>query len=489
MVLHDVARDADLFVKLSAPFDTDVFSDRELHVADVLAGPKRLENRVAEAENEQILNRLFSEVVVDAVDLLFVEARQKLAVQSACALQILAEGFFHDDALIGCIRMRRWRHDELRSAQALNDRRNFRGCNGEVKHAVLRGAAITLEPTEFSGEVAVRRGIVEVPLDVRHAFFEVGPSRVIEWFATGKLGDRVLHFARELGFGATRDTHESETSRQQTAQGQVVNCRQKFAPREISGCSEDDERRRFYRAFFRHPLSERIRFPSFHRCLRHRLFPRLPKPQFVAGQAIREPRRRAARVRVTWAHLVHEFVRYFGDDAVADYPRARMTQGSLPRVLVPHPHVRCDGRILGGSPHVEGSRVPVRRLWAWHRGGASVETLLKRYPNLGPARILDALSFAYDNQDLIQADIDREQALFDQQGGPSVGARPLAQLSLPFGDEHPAPSHVASMPERIVPTQLSILERMAPTQVSMPERIIERDEEAAPPRGKSTRKK
>jgi hypothetical protein len=57
---------------------------------------------------------------------------------------------------------------------------------------------------------------------------------------------------------------------------------------------------------------------------------------------------------------------------------------------------------------------------------------VKRYPNLGAARILDALSFAYDNQELIEADIAREQALFEQQGGPSEGARPLEQLALPF---------------------------------------------------------
>lgn len=118
--------------------------------------------------------------------------------------------------------------------------------------------------------------------------------------------------------------------------------------------------------------------------------------------------------------------------------------------------------------------MPVRRLWAWHRGGASVETLLRRYPNLGPARILDALSFAYDNQELIQADIDREQALFEKQGGPTVGARPLAQLSLPFDDEPPVPAPVASMPAPVA---------------SMPERIVVREEEPQPARSKSTRKR
>jgi uncharacterized protein (DUF433 family) len=91
-----------------------------------------------------------------------------------------------------------------------------------------------------------------------------------------------------------------------------------------------------------------------------------------------------------------------------------------------------DAQILSGSPHVVGSRVPVRRLWAWHRGGTAVETLFRRYPNLGQAKILDALSFAYDNMELIQADLDREQVAFEQQGKVDANARPLSQLALPF---------------------------------------------------------
>jgi uncharacterized protein (DUF433 family) len=116
-----------------------------------------------------------------------------------------------------------------------------------------------------------------------------------------------------------------------------------------------------------------------------------------------------------------------------------MAEAPLPRIRVPHPHVRCDSAVLTGSPHVVGSRVPVRRLWIWHRGGAAVETLVKRYPNLGPARILDALSFAYDNLELVEADIAREQLLFEQTGGPTTGARPLAQLALPFDAKPPKP--------------------------------------------------
>lgn len=106
----------------------------------------------------------------------------------------------------------------------------------------------------------------------------------------------------------------------------------------------------------------------------------------------------------------------------------------LPRVLVPHPHVRSDSRLLGGSPHVEGSRVPVRRLWAWHRAGVAIDTLLRRYPRLGPARVLDALAFAYDNRAVVEADLAREMAAFEAAGKKPLGIRPMAQQAFDFMD-------------------------------------------------------
>src|SRR5262245_11230952 len=108
----------------------------------------------------------------------------------------------------------------------------------------------------------------------------------------------------------------------------------------------------------------------------------------------------------------------------------------LPMVLVPHPHVRVDKNVLGGSPHVVGSRVPVRRLWGFYRNGVSVDTLLKRFPRLGPAKILDALAFAYDNEEVILADIEREEQLLDR-AEPKAKAAPKAaaeQMALPFGE-------------------------------------------------------
>jgi uncharacterized protein (DUF433 family) len=80
-----------------------------------------------------------------------------------------------------------------------------------------------------------------------------------------------------------------------------------------------------------------------------------------------------------------------------------------PVIMIPHPHVRVHADINGGSPFVAGSRVPVRRISELFRGGASVERILKRYPQISPAKVLDALAFALDNPELIDADIAREQ--------------------------------------------------------------------------------
>lgn len=76
--------------------------------------------------------------------------------------------------------------------------------------------------------------------------------------------------------------------------------------------------------------------------------------------------------------------------------------------------------------------MPVRRLWGFYRNGASVETLLKRYPKLGPARVFDALAFALDNPEVIEADMAREEALMAQQAPRQRSPAEQRQIELPF---------------------------------------------------------
>jgi uncharacterized protein (DUF433 family) len=103
-------------------------------------------------------------------------------------------------------------------------------------------------------------------------------------------------------------------------------------------------------------------------------------------------------------------------------------------ILVPHPHVRVDPHVLGGSPYIVGSRVLVRRIWSFYRSGASVDTLLRRYPQIGPAKVFDALAFALDNPEVMEADVAREREMLAR-AGQKKAARGVAaeQIELPFG--------------------------------------------------------
>jgi|HubBroStandDraft_4_1064222.scaffolds.fasta_scaffold1072872_2 uncharacterized protein (DUF433 family) len=96
----------------------------------------------------------------------------------------------------------------------------------------------------------------------------------------------------------------------------------------------------------------------------------------------------------------------------------------LPTVLVEHPHVTVDDI---GRPFIRGTRVPVRRLWAWFRRGVPAETLIKRYPQLGSARVLGALAFAFDNRELVEADLALEAQL-----APDDALVDVRQLPLPY---------------------------------------------------------
>lgn len=93
-------------------------------------------------------------------------------------------------------------------------------------------------------------------------------------------------------------------------------------------------------------------------------------------------------------------------DGAPARPAATPPVEALPEVLVPHPHVTLN---QDGVPVIKDTIIPVHRLWAWHRQGTPTETMLRRYPQLGPARVFDALAFGYDNLPLVTATLLRDQ--------------------------------------------------------------------------------
>jgi len=76
----------------------------------------------------------------------------------------------------------------------------------------------------------------------------------------------------------------------------------------------------------------------------------------------------------------------------------------------PYPHIELrDVSGTGESAFVEGTNVPVRRIYDWFRRGVSAETLIKRYPGLGPAKVLTALAYAHDHKEAIEREIARAE--------------------------------------------------------------------------------
>src|SRR5262245_10058147 len=98
VVLDDVADHARGLVERAAALDADRLGGGDLDVVDVVAIPDRLEDRVAEPQDQDVLDRLFAEVVIDPVDLGLVEVGADHLVEPARGQEVAAERLLDDDA-------------------------------------------------------------------------------------------------------------------------------------------------------------------------------------------------------------------------------------------------------------------------------------------------------------------------------------------------------------------------------------------------------
>ena len=66
MVLDDISRGSNAVVVAGPSADTDVLGHCDLNVVDVIAVPDWLEHLVGKAKRQNVLNRLFAKVMIDA---------------------------------------------------------------------------------------------------------------------------------------------------------------------------------------------------------------------------------------------------------------------------------------------------------------------------------------------------------------------------------------------------------------------------------------
>lgn len=80
--------------------------------------------------------------------------------------------------------------------------------------------------------------------------------------------------------------------------------------------------------------------------------------------------------------------------------------------------------VCGGRAVVVGTRVRVSVILTCYRQGMTVEQIVQAYPHLRPGDVHDALAYAYDHPDEINADIAADDEQTVQRHYP--GGRPSA---------------------------------------------------------------
>lgn len=68
-------------------------------------------------------------------------------------------------------------------------------------------------------------------------------------------------------------------------------------------------------------------------------------------------------------------------------------------------NIEKDALPCGGQPVVAGTRIRVCTVLACYRQGMSVEEIVQQYPSLKPADVHDAIAYAYEHIDEIEADL------------------------------------------------------------------------------------
>ena len=239
VVLDDVAPRADGVVVAGARADPDVLGHGDLHVVDVALVPQRLEDRVGEAQGEDVLDRLLAQVVVDAEDVVGAHDPPHQGVQLGRAGPVVAEGLLNDHAPPGP----RGLVDQPGGGDALGDGREPAGRDRQVEGAVAARAAGGVEVVDDPGQAPVGGVVLEGGEgDEAHAGGELLPDgRVPRGAGAGAHGGAHVVAQVLVVPVAAPHSHQAEAGGQQPAVGQVVDGREQLVARQVAGDAEHDQ--------------------------------------------------------------------------------------------------------------------------------------------------------------------------------------------------------------------------------------------------------
>ena len=230
VVLHHVAQRPGGVVVAAAALDAEAFGDGDLDVVDMGGVPQGLEQRVAEAERHQVLDRLLAEIMVDPVDLPLVEHGADGVVHLAGRLEVVADRLLDDDAGPG-------RHQLRRPELGADGAEEFR-TDGQVE-----GANALLAAFQDGLEVVPARFGLGVDRDEMEALEEGLDDTAFEVARRDVLAERVprRRTVFVVAHAPARHADDPPDRRQLAVAVALIERRQELAVGEIARAAEYDE--------------------------------------------------------------------------------------------------------------------------------------------------------------------------------------------------------------------------------------------------------
>ncbi len=234
VVRHHVAQRARFVVIGPALFDAYRLRHRDLDVVDVAPVPNRLEDSVREAEDQDILDGLFSQVVIDPVDLLFVQHLPDFLVQAARRFVVAPKRFFDDHAPPAM-----FFGNQICRPQLLDDGGEKVGSRSQVIKIVAARAVLLVDVSQNAAQLFINLRIVEIARDVVNPAREPMPQVRID-LGGGKIADLLAdHVAKLLAVHLIAShAHQRKFLRKQIILGEIVERRDQLALGQVARSAE-----------------------------------------------------------------------------------------------------------------------------------------------------------------------------------------------------------------------------------------------------------
>lgn len=238
MVLDHISEGSGGVVIGAAFFDSHGFACGDLDVIDEAVVPEWFEDGVCEAQHHDVLGCFFTQVMVDAVDGVFLEDIANGFVERVSGGLVFSEGFFDDDArpcAVGCA-------VEFVFFQQGEDACELAWGDAEIEETVSCGAEVCVVLCEAFCEGGESLFAPELALVVVDAAGEIVPDgRVCA--LTGEFLGSFEEFCAErfVGFVAAGESDDAGRGWQFSVHLEVVEGGHEFSGGQVAGGTENDD--------------------------------------------------------------------------------------------------------------------------------------------------------------------------------------------------------------------------------------------------------